>query len=818
MICSGAGRAEPRRQRGLHHLRRSPSSRSWSTSPRTRPDRSRNRRDPHRSCCSNAPTSPNRPRLRSISWACCPPTAITTWSRQPPWSSIGSTAPASRTLPRTCGSGSPVTAATASWCPGPITPPPCPAGRPGGARWAREQPWPSWKQWRGLPGCVDRGGPSRPGHSLLDGRTRHQHNNSASSCVVSAAEPVHPPGPHPARDFRETKEPTMLRIRVLGRIVPVALLLGSLAAAPQASAEFPPSTPAAALPVAVSWGGNAAGQIGDNSLAQRLVPVLSVGGTALDGKEVSKVSAGYSSSCAVAEGSLYCWGANGNGQLGIGSNTSKSQIPVQVGGPFTNKFVTDVSVGSNSACAVADGDAYCWGSNDHGQLGDGTFTDRNSPVPVVANGALSGRKVSAVSTNSFHACAIARGAAFCWGENANGELGNSGFDPGNHNFPVPVFSAGLLNGVTINSIATGYDHTCVTGAGHAYCWGKNDNGQLGTGDNLNTINPRSVSSTGVMAGKSVFALAAGGNSTCAIAGVAATRSAYCWGDNSGGQVGDNTLTDRNSPVKVTLVGTATAITVDELGGCSIVDGTAYCWGKNDNGRLGNNSTTLSKHPVKVSQAGVLGTRRELAVSAGRSHTAAVAVTSPVFGDVGANASFYDDIEWVAGTGTSTGYAGSPTPTYHPLDNIERQAMAAFLFRSANPGVIDAHCAGDDTDRYFHDVHTGDVFCGDIEWLVDHGIAVVPPSGLFHPVDGTTRAVLASWMFRSLHPQTSDQPCAGTVFSDVNATKSADCGNIEWLAGAGVTTGYPDGSFHPKDLIRRDAMAAFFHRADALTSH
>ncbi|RIJ71374.1 hypothetical protein D1871_14335 [Nakamurella silvestris] len=609
-------------------------------------------------------------------------------------------------------------------------------------------------------------------------------------------------------------------MKILGRALPVTLLVvGSLVAAPQAFAAGPPATPLTDPPGAVSWGDNATGQIGDATILERDTPVVSDGGSALDGKKVTQVSAGTSSSCAIAEGSLYCWGANNKGQLGIGNASPiPSPSPVLVGAPLAGKFVTQVSVGQDYACAVAVGKAYCWGNNSSGQLGDGSKTSHTVPTAVFTSAVLSGKKISAISAGTRHTCAIAQGRDFCWGENNDGELGNSNFDTDDQLFAIPVNSTGLIKNIIIDSIAVGDNHSCATGGGHAYCWGLNSDGQLGTGDNSQSQNPRAVVTSGILSGKVVFALSAGGATTCALIGFSATRSAYCWGDNSVAQVGDNTQTDRNSPVKVTLTGNPSSISVNAGGGCAVVDGTTNCWGANAHGRIGNGTTTLAKHPEKVDQSGILADRREMHVSAGTGHTSALAVTTPQFGDAAQGVTFYDDIEWVAGTGISTGYADH---TYHRLDNIERQAMAAFLFRSVNPGAKDLTCAGDETNRLFDDVHTGDLFCGDIEWLVDQGITDVPASGLFAPVGDTTRSVLAAWLFRTEHPDTGSKPCAGNVFNDVSDTgphKSLQCGNIEWLAAAGVTIGYDDGGFHPNDPIRRDAMAAFLHRADSLTSH
>ena len=152
------------------------------------------------------------------------------------------------------------------------------------------------------------------------------------------------------------------------------------------------------------------------------------------------ISAGEQITCSIFDGSVYCWGWNWGGQLGDGTNDD-SNVPVAVStdGALAGKTVTAISSSGAHACAIADDQAYCWGSNWGGQLGDGTTDDSNVPVAVSTDGALAGKIVTAISTSptGHHTCAIASGEAYCWGWGGDGALGN-GSDIGNNPLPVPV--------------------------------------------------------------------------------------------------------------------------------------------------------------------------------------------------------------------------------------------------------------------------------------------------------------------------------------------------------------------------------------------
>jgi alpha-tubulin suppressor-like RCC1 family protein len=198
----------------------------------------------------------------------------------------------------------------------------------------------------------------------------------------------------------------------------------------------------------------------------------------------------------------------------------------------TLSFAT-VSAGVKHTCGVtAEGAVYCWGNNSDGQLGDGTTNARLGPVLVAGVG----RILAAVSAGGGHSCGLTLAdLAYCWGNNLFGQLGN-GSPPLSRSIPSLVG-----DGLRLATVSAGGSHACgLTGAGDAYCWGRNVDGQLGDGTFDNRSTP------GLVAGAVTFAAVdAGGNHTC---GITSAHAVYCWGFNGSGQVGDGTTTTRVAPI------------------------------------------------------------------------------------------------------------------------------------------------------------------------------------------------------------------------------------------------------------------------------
>jgi alpha-tubulin suppressor-like RCC1 family protein len=356
---------------------------------------------------------------------------------------------------------------------------------------------------------------------------------------------------------------------------------------------------------AYCWGEGFSGELGDsgNSNVGAAVPVDTSG--VLAGKTLVQIAAGYAHTCALdSAGAMYCWGLNLYGQLGDGSTTS-SNVPVAVdtSGALAGKTITQITTGVTATCVLdSAGAAYCWGYNAYGQLGDGSTTSSNVPVAVDTSGVLAGKTLTQIDSGYERTCALdSAGAAFCWGRNTEGQLGDGSTT--SSSVPVAVDTSGVLAGQTLTQISASWHHTCaVDAAGAAFCWGLNSEGQLGDGNITNSTVPVAVDASGVLAGKTVIQLTAGAHDTCALD---AAGSAYCWGYDHYGELGNASTTDSSIPVAVdtggVLAGKAlTRITAGTWATCALDSaGAVYCWGRNASGELGDDSTLPSAVPVLV---------------------------------------------------------------------------------------------------------------------------------------------------------------------------------------------------------------------------
>jgi alpha-tubulin suppressor-like RCC1 family protein len=327
-------------------------------------------------------------------------------------------------------------------------------------------------------------------------------------------------------------------------------------------------------------GSNDAGQLGDGTNDGRNIPAV------VPGLEsgVTVLAAGLSHNCgATASGQVWCWGADGSGQLGIGTTTSAGRPwPVVA---LSGQTMSGVSSGSNYVCGYTAGGAlYCWGLNNSGNLGVAGATYGSFSLPLAVTGLSSGTTQVSAGT---HTCAVVNGAAFCWGRNDVGQLGNGTRITADT--PSPV--SGLVSGVSEVAVTPGadQDHTCAIVNGGAFCWGGNFVGQLGNGESGvvdGVTTPQAV--VGLSSG--VSDIAAGGYHSCAVV----NGAALCWGSAYYGQLGNGVSGAYTypSPVPVNnLSSGVTAVTAGREFSCAVVDGAAKCWGRNNAGQLGDGSTT-----------------------------------------------------------------------------------------------------------------------------------------------------------------------------------------------------------------------------------
>ncbi len=241
------------------------------------------------------------------------------------------------------------------------------------------------------------------------------------------------------------------------------------------------------------WGGNYSGQIGNGNTDNQTTPVA-VSAGAMPAGAVKSITAGDYHNCAIAsDDKVYCWGGNGNGQLGNG-NTDDQTTPVAVSaGAMPAGAVKSITAGSSHTCAIASDDkVYCWGYNEDGELGNGDIIDQATPVAVSA-GAMPAGAVKSITAGDYHTCAIASDdKAYCWGYNGDGQLGNDDSEAASQTTPVAVL-AGAMPAGAVQSITAGSYHTCaIASDDKAYCWGYNGDGQLGNGNTDSQTTPSAV--------------------------------------------------------------------------------------------------------------------------------------------------------------------------------------------------------------------------------------------------------------------------------------------------------------------------------------
>jgi alpha-tubulin suppressor-like RCC1 family protein len=276
-----------------------------------------------------------------------------------------------------------------------------------------------------------------------------------------------------------------------------------------------------------TWGSNAYGRLGDGTTVAQCSPGTTAGG----GTNWSSVSA---SSCNTAgvktDGTLWTWGANGNGQLGDGTVLCRSSPGTTAGGG-TNWI--SVSAGNLFSAAIkTDGTLWTWGINGVGQLGTDTTTDRSSPGTTAGGGT----NWSKVGASQCHTAGIKTdGTLWTWGQNTCGRLG----DGTTTNRSSPGTTAG--GGTDWSSVSGGYKHTAaIKTDGTLWTWGTNVVGQLGDG----TIAARSSPGTTAGGGTNWSSVSAGWHHT---SGVKTDGTLWTWGINMDGALGDGTITNRSSP-------------------------------------------------------------------------------------------------------------------------------------------------------------------------------------------------------------------------------------------------------------------------------
>jgi len=485
------------------------------------------------------------------------------------------------------------------------------------------------------------------------------------------------------------------------------------------------------------WGENADGQVGDGTTTTRITPVPVSG---LSGG-VTQVSAGATHTCALVTTPatmIECWGDGRWGELGdgVGTGHPNRDVPTPVfgiigtasgapGGPV------QVAAGAEHTCAViSTGQVECWGFNTNGEVGDGTLSNRVTPVYVI--GLTSGPQ--AISEGGTNGCALTQslgaacwgsadgddfsahtsaqavlglstavaqlaagndstcalstaGALQCWGENYFGEVGDGTKNPQ----ATPVNITQWPNGsVPIGFTTVGGEESCAASTnGQAFCWGYGGSGALGDGNTSNSDVPKSVHNVGHVAQISAAAF----ETACA---VQPSGDAYCWGSNQYGEVGNGTTSD--SHVAVAVIGLPSAAVQIAVGGpynsttpddftCAVlVTGDVYCWGWNGSGQIGNGlPVDTNPHPVP-SEVALPGPARM--VVAGYFNTCALL-------DDGAVWCWGDNSYGELGSGGSPSFTSTPVPVTGLSSGviaISNDGSASTCALLASPAQVE--CWGD----------------------------------------------------------------------------------------------------------------------------
>ena len=329
------------------------------------------------------------------------------------------------------------------------------------------------------------------------------------------------------------------------------------------------------------WGRNALGQLGDGTTADSLNPVVVQGITNALSVDTG---AGRTHQCALLmDGSVKCWGGNYYGTIGDGTYDwySGKLQPTAVVEKTSGDLITDavaISVADYHSCVVRRQDnlsVWCWGWNGSGQHGDGSRSHNYAAVKM-----LGISNARSVAVGYAHTCVLLQdGFVKCLGYNAKGQLGDG-------SYVEDSTTASQVVGVTnATNIASGYWHACaLLGDGNVTCWGNNANGQLGNG----ATGDRSAA-VQVLGITSAMSIALGHHHSCALLRSGVIK---CWGKNANGQLGDGTMDDRSSPVEVVGITDAIAVAAGYYVSCAVLaNEEARCWGRNTNGELGDGSTT-----------------------------------------------------------------------------------------------------------------------------------------------------------------------------------------------------------------------------------
>jgi alpha-tubulin suppressor-like RCC1 family protein len=370
---------------------------------------------------------------------------------------------------------------------------------------------------------------------------------------------------------------------------------------------------------ALCWGSDSSGQLGDDAtLADKHVPtVVATTNLPADDKAFVQIATGGVHTCGITgKGKAFCWGDDSDGQLGDDAALAEKTIPTAVATtdlPADDKVFVQLAAGTYHTCGLTGkGKAFCWGDDAYGQLGDdATLAGKHVPTAVdTTNLPADDKAFVQIATGGAHTCGITgKGQAFCWGDDGSGQLGDD-VAPANRSVPTAVAITNLpVDDKAFVWLATGYVHTCgITGGGKAFCWGYDSDGQLGDGAAIvSKPTPSAVDTANLSVDDRAFVqIAPGYLHTCGITG---GGKAFCWGDDSRGQLGDDAAyVDKPMPTPVATTNLPAddkafvQLAAGAYNTCGITGkGKAFCWGDDAHGQLGDDAITAEK-PIPTAVA------------------------------------------------------------------------------------------------------------------------------------------------------------------------------------------------------------------------
>ncbi|MBX3231283.1 MAG: hypothetical protein KIT84_10100 [Labilithrix sp.] len=325
--------------------------------------------------------------------------------------------------------------------------------------------------------------------------------------------------------------------------------------------------------------------------------------------------------------------------VGDDDDDDNTTPPPPVDGATQENKLTVVLGEAHTCARKTDGTVKCWGDDSQGQTGTlGAAADATTSVVATPAAVTSITDARAIAAGRVHTCvAHVSGKLSCWGYNLDGQLGNG---KSGDRSPAPVEVAGGITNAF--AVAAGGNFSCaLRGAGSVVCWGGNGSGQLGSGDTSPSLTPRAVAGL-----SGIERISAGQAHVCVVRGE--DGKVLCWGEGGNGQLGNGKTQGSFEPVEVASLPKAVAVSAGERSTCALTEtGSVLCWGANEVGQLGSGAANTNPNPSPISVADL---RDAVAIASGRNHTCAVRTGGQVvcWGE-GKAGQLGDDVQRDAGT-------------------------------------------------------------------------------------------------------------------------------------------------------------------------